>query len=305
MKIFIAGATGVVGRRAIKILVAGGDQVTAMARNPDKASLVKEIGAIPTSVDLFDPDSVRHSLVGQEVVINLATKIPTLFRSAVPGAWRENDRIRTIVSRNLVGAALESGAERYVQESFAPAYPDMGVNWIDETVPLSPAPYCRSILDAEGQAERFARAGGIGIVLRFGLFYGPDGSHAETILRLGRRGFSSVIGSPESFISLITTDDAATAVAAAVHAPAGIYNVSDDEPITREEFVTAFAQAFDLPRIRTLPAWMARIGGSKARMLMRSQRVSNERLKGTTGWNPAYKNANEGWNRIASQLAGR
>lgn len=303
MKVFVAGATGVVGRRTVKALVADGYEVTAVARNQDKARLVEELGASAENVDLFDPDSVRRAVVGQEVVINLATKIPTLFKAALPGAWRETDRVRSIASRTLVDAALATGTGRYVQESFAPIYPDRGSAWIEESVPADPAPYCRSVLDAERQAERFTSAGGIGIVLRFGLFYGPDGSHSETTLRLARRGFSTVIGSREGFISSVTTDDAATAVVAAVRGSAGIYNVVDDEPITRQEYVSSFAEALDIPRLRIMPAWLASLGGSKARMLMRSQRVSNRRLKAATNWAPVYPNARDGWQSIADQIS--
>src|SRR5439155_22913406 len=142
-------------------------------------------------------------------------------------AWKETDRIRSLASRNLVDGALAAGAGRYVQESFAPIYPDCGSAWIDESVPVEPAPYARSALDAERQADRFSASGGTGVVLRFGLFYGPDGSHAATILGLARRRITPVFGSPEAFISPVTTDDAATAVIAALSAAARTYNVVD------------------------------------------------------------------------------
>jgi nucleoside-diphosphate-sugar epimerase len=303
VKVFVAGATGVIGRPAVKLLVAAGHEVTGVARSPDKSRLVGELDATAVSVDLFDPDAVRRAVVGQEAVINLATRIPPLFQAALPGAWRENDRIRSIVSRNLADAALDTGASHYVQESFAPIYPDRGSAWIDESVPVDPAPYVRSVLEAERQAERFTGAGGIGIVLRFGLFYGPDGSHVRATLQLARRGISAVIGSPEAFMSPIRTDDAAAAVRAALGSPAGVYNVVDDEPVTRREYVDALAQALGSPRLRILPDWLAGLGGSKARMLMRSQRMTNRKLKDVTGWSPAYPSAREGWQAVIAQLS--
>src|SRR5207302_9703857 len=99
------------------LLVAAGHAVTAVARDADKRRLLEDIGARPVAVDLFDPASVADSLIGSEVVINLATKIPSLVRAGIPGAWRENDRIRTLDRKSVVEGALAAGASRYVQES--------------------------------------------------------------------------------------------------------------------------------------------------------------------------------------------
>src|SRR5438094_5191554 len=140
MRVFVAGATGVVGRRAVNLAVGAGHEVTGVARNPEKAQLLQELGATPIDVDLFDAESVRRAVDGHEVVINLATRIPPLTRAALPWAWKETDRIRSLASRNLVDGALAAGAGRYVQESFAPIYPDCGSAWIDESVPVEPAP---------------------------------------------------------------------------------------------------------------------------------------------------------------------
>jgi nucleoside-diphosphate-sugar epimerase len=295
MKVFVAGATGVVGIRSVKLLVSAGHAVTAVARGSHKARALEDVGATPVAVDLFDANSVRGSVVGSDAVINLATKIPSFLRAGVPGAWRENDRIRTFASRNLVDGALAAGASRYIQESFALMYPDRGSDWIDESVVVEPARYVRSAVEAEGQADRFTRAGGVGIVLRFGLFYGPDGSHAVTTSRLARFGAAPILGSPGAFVSPVTSDDAAAAVLSALDAPAGTYNVVDDEPLTRREYVDALARGLGRSSLRTPPSWLTRLGGSKVRMIMRSQRISNRRLKDATGWSPAYPSAREGW----------
>lgn len=304
MNVLLAGATGVIGRRAVTLLVDGGHTVTAVARSPDKAALVERLGATAAAVDLFDPDAVRRAVAGHDVVVNLATKIPSIAGAGLPGAWRENDRIRSEASRNLVDAALASGASRYVQESFAPIYPDRGDEWIDEDVPVEPAGYARTTVEAERQAARFTDAGRIGIVLRFGLFYGPDGSHAEATFKLARRGFAAVIGPPAAYMSSITMDDVASAVTAVLSAPAGIYNVVDDEPLTRRDFVDALARAVGRKRLRTTPTGLAKLGGSKMKMLMRSQRMSNRRLKVATGWTPVYPSAREGWPAIVAERAG-
>ena len=150
MKVFVAGGTGVVGRRAVPLLVQAGHEVTAVARTAEKAAALQKAGARPAAVDLFDADGVRCAVAGHDAVVNLATHIPRSFtRMLLPGAWRENDRIRRQASAILADAAMAGGASRFIQESFAPMYPDCGDEWIDEAVPPRPVRYNRSTLDAE------------------------------------------------------------------------------------------------------------------------------------------------------------
>src|SRR5437588_3795696 len=106
MKVFVAGATGVLGRRAVARLVEAGHDVTAVARGPEKAALVRGLGATPVEVDLFDADAVAAAVVGHDVVCNLATSIPPIRKAAMPSAWATNDRIRREASRNLVDGAM-------------------------------------------------------------------------------------------------------------------------------------------------------------------------------------------------------
>ena len=138
MKVFVAGATGVLGRRAVPLLVAAGHDVSALARSDARASLLGDLGARPVRADLFDPESMRRAVAGHEAVCNLATHIPAPVRMARPGAWAENDRIRTEGSRHLVDGALAGGAPRYVQESIAFLYRDGADEWIDESSPVDP-----------------------------------------------------------------------------------------------------------------------------------------------------------------------
>src|SRR5438067_3703611 len=111
-KVFVVGATGVLGRRTVRDLVKAGHDVTAVARTPAKAEMLAGLGATPASVDVFDPAAVKEAIAGHDVVANLATHIPPMWKMMLPRAWDENDRIRREVSRNLVDAALATGAER-------------------------------------------------------------------------------------------------------------------------------------------------------------------------------------------------
>src|SRR2546428_11246174 len=173
LRIFVAGATGVVGRRAVPLLVAAGHRVTAVARTPEKRAELDRMGAAAVYVDLFAPDSVRSAVAGHDVVINLATSIPPSSRVFLPGAWRQNDRVRSAIPANPVAGALAGSALWFIQESFAPVYHDCGERWIDENTPIRTASFNRTIEDAEAAAERFARAGGVGTGLRFGLLLRP------------------------------------------------------------------------------------------------------------------------------------
>ena len=175
MRIFITGASGVIGRRLVPQLVAGGHQVSAAARSPAKHNDLERLGARPVPVDLFDGASIAQSMAGHDTAINLATHIPhSIAKTLLPGAWRENDRLRRITSSLLVNAAIAKGVARVIQESFAPVYAGQGEVWITEEFPLQPVRYNRTVIDAEQSAERFSRSGGAGIVVRFADFYGPD-----------------------------------------------------------------------------------------------------------------------------------
>jgi nucleoside-diphosphate-sugar epimerase len=295
MKVFITGATGVIGRRVVPLLLAKGHEVTVGARANARRSApwMGEVRAMP--VDLFDPATLTSALKGQDAVINLATHMPSssakmLFRRA----WRTNDRIRREGARNLAQAALESDVRRLVQESFAPTYPDRGDEWIDESVPLQPGTYNQTVLDAEASARRFSCAGRIGVTLRFAAFYGPDSYPLKDFIRGLRQGWAVLPGGPHGFISSVSHDDAATAVVAALHAKPGEYNVVDDEPVRREVYAGTLAALIGAKPPRFPPDWATPLFGV-ARALARSLRISNRKLRNETGWRPGYPSVREGW----------
>jgi nucleoside-diphosphate-sugar epimerase len=218
-------------------------------------------------------------------------------------SWRENDAIRTRGSSSLADAALAEGVGRFIQESFAPVYADRGDGWIDEAVALRPVRYNRSILDAEASARRFTKAGGVGVVLRFAAFYGPDSRFLiEAIGQLRKTGRAFIPGSPDAFVSSVHHDDAATAAAAALTLPPGAYNVADDEPVTRRDYFDSLARTLGLTPPKPFPWWARALLGSLGEMLSRSQRISNRRLKADSGWAPRYRSVREGWPSVAIAL---
>lgn len=301
MRIFVAGGTGVLGRRVVPALLAKGHEVTVLVRAPRKADDVRASGARPVQVGLFEPERLSDALAGHHVVVNLATSIPSFSKAARASAWRVNDRIRTEGSRNLVDAAVATGVPRYVQESVAFLYADAGSAWIQENHPLRPTSITASAAAAEAQARRLLDRDATSVVLRFGSFYGPDSGHTIAMLRLARLGLAPLPGPRNRYLSSITTDDAATAVvAAATAAPSGTYNVVDDDPVTRDEFDQVLAHAVGRRRLRRMPERVLRVTGDKLDHVTRSQRVSNQALRTATGWTPTCRSVRGGLPAVAA-----
>jgi 2-alkyl-3-oxoalkanoate reductase len=302
MKVFVAGATGVVGRRLVPLLVSAGAAVTAVARTDAKAAQLRRQGAAPVKVSLFDPAAVEEAVAGSDAVINIATKIPSGLKVLFPRAFRENIRIRSEASQNLASAAIAARARVFIQESFAPAYPDRGAEWIDESVAIEPSSYIRSVLDAESAATEFTRSGGTGVVLRFSMFYGPDSSLTLDTVKSVSRGFSPALGGADGYMSSLWTDDAASAVLAALSVPAGVYNVTDDVPMPRREVFDLLADALGVKHPRMLPRWAAALMGSVADAVGRSHRISNAKFRHASNWVPRIPSVREGWKLLVKEL---
>jgi nucleoside-diphosphate-sugar epimerase len=303
-RVLVTGATGVVGRLAIPKLLARGYQVTAVGRTAEKRAELTMLGADAVALDLFDAEAARRAMAGHDAVINLATHIPaSLFQTLLPWAWRENDRVRREGSASLTRAALAAGVSRFIQESFAPVYEEGGVQWIDEGWPQRPAPSNRTVLDAEASAARFTEAGGIGIVLRFAGFYGPD-AFLRDMVGVVKRGWGPLPGPAKAYWSSVAHEDAAAVVVAALEMPSGAYNVCDDEPLTRRELADVLADAAGANRPRLLPRWVGAVGGASMELLSRSQRMTNAKLKRASGWTPRWRSAREGLRAAVRTVGG-
>lgn len=294
MKVFVAGGTGVIGRRAVRQLIERGHDVSALVRSDAKAELARSLGATPVEASLFDGDAVRDAVVGHEVVVNLATHIPPVSKSASASAWAENDRIRTEGAANLVDAALAAGARRYIQESLAFLYDDHGDEWIDESEPMATTAFTDGVAAAEAAAQRFADGGGDRVVLRFGQFYAPEASHSQSALKAAKRGWALIPGAPGNYLPSIAADDAAAAVVAAVDAPPGVYNIVDSDPVTRGEWGQIMAGAVGRRRLHPMPRLASKMAARRAPNMVSSQRVSNRRFRESTGWTPQYPSMREG-----------
>ena len=302
MNVFMTGATGVIGSRVVPLLLKDGHRVTALARSAASRSALEQLKATPAGADIFDVGSLRRAMAGHDVVINLATSIPSsAMKMMMPGAWRANDRIRREGSAAVAAAATAVGVGRMIQESFAPISPDHGDDWIDESMAAAPAKYNRTALDAERSAHQFTLGGGVGVVLRFAALYGPDSLLAE-MLDVMRRGWSPLPGPTTAYFSSVSQDDAATAVVAALNVPAGIYNIVEDEPMRRGEWVRSLAGAAGIPEPKPIPKWLTGFGGSMMKLMARSQRISNARFKAVSRWTPKYRCAGDAWRDVLARL---
>jgi nucleoside-diphosphate-sugar epimerase len=306
-RVFVAGATGVLGWRAVRALVVAGHEVTGIARTDEKAALLRSLGATPVRVDLFDEGAVRDVAAGYEAVLNLATHVPPPAEATRRSAWAEHERIRSEGARILVDAALAGGATVYVQESLAFAYEDGGDRWLDEDTPLMAGGAATAVRAGEAETARFTAAGGgrRGVALRFGQFYAPDSTHTEALVRLARRGMSMHVGGADGYAPAISCDDAAAAVVAALDAPAGVYNVVDDEPMTRRQLDAVMVAAVGGRKLVRPPEAALKVGGDDAAIFRLSNRASNARFKQATGWAPRYPSARAGYAALAAAVPGR
>jgi nucleoside-diphosphate-sugar epimerase len=307
MKVFVAGASGAIGRPLIRQLVAAGHEVTGMTRREERAAEIREAGAEAVVCDVFDAEAVREAVVAArpEAVVHALTALPPRFTARTD--LRPTNRIRIEGTRNLVAAARAAGAKRMVAESVAFFYAPEGSCVKDEEAPLDVgAPgkvgaavaaiteLERQVLEAEGME---------GLVLRFGWFYGPDtyigpgGSQAEEV----RKRRYPIVGAGDATFSFIHVEDAAAAVVAALErGAAGVYNVADDEPAPLREWLPVFAETLGAKPPRRVPLWLVGlvVGRAMARAAAGTRGAANAKAKRELGWEPAYPSWRQGFAEV-------
>jgi nucleoside-diphosphate-sugar epimerase len=305
MNVLVAGGTGVLGRASLKPLVEAGHHVRATARGFEKAQWVGRLGAEPVDVDLYDQAAVRRTIKGSDVLIRLTTKIGSLSGMRSPGAWEETNRLRTRGARTLVDAAIAEGVKVYIHESVAFVYRDGGSSWLMEDAETDDGGtrILSATLQGEQEAARFSRAGGRGIILRFGGFYGPDASSSAEMATMARRRMLAQIGSGANYFSSIYVPDAGRAVAAAIGLPAGIYNVCDDDPLLFSQYIRIVVESVGAAKQLRLPGLLGTwLFGDVWKYFSRSLRVSNGKLRVASNWTPHARSAREGWPLTAHAL---
>lgn len=298
VNILVTGGTRVLGQPVVRNLIRSGHRVRALARSELGVDIIRSLGAEPIQFNLIDPKSVLAAVDGADAILHLATHIPATREMKRLGAWAANDRLRREATHLLVDAAITAGVGVFVYPSITLIYPDRGDAWIDaSTTEPSATARTRSTLDAEAEVVRFAQADRRGVSLRLGTLYGPTSPQTQELFAYARRGFAPLAGRAGAFQASLWVDDAAEAlVAATATAPSGVYDVVDDEPMTRSALASALASAVGRSAVRRIPGLLIRmsVGGELAELNGRSQRVSNRRFRQATGWAPAVPQARDG-----------
>ncbi|MEX0679698.1 MAG: NAD-dependent epimerase/dehydratase family protein [Pirellulales bacterium] len=291
MNVFVAGSTGVLGRRLVQQFSERGHRVTALVRSRAGERLVASLGGTPRFADLFDSAALVHAAEGADVVIHAATAIPVKTRTS-PRDWEPNDRIRREGTASLAECAGRIGAKQFIFESIVWVARPADDSEFDEDSSAAGDPHIQSALDGERIAQEAAGRGGFaGCVLRCGWFYSSDSAQTQMMVDgLKRRRFP-IIGTGDAVWRMLHPDDAAGAfVAAAESGKGGLWHVVDDEPVTAAEFLTALAQRFSAPPPRRVPVWLARLmaGRAAAEFFTRSTRTTADRFKRDIGWQPQF-----------------
>jgi nucleoside-diphosphate-sugar epimerase len=308
VKVFVAGATGAVGKRLVPLLVASGHDVVAMTRSPDKADSLRAAGAEPVVADGLDRAAVTRAVASSApaVVIHQMTALAGVksFRN-FDREFALTNRLRTEGARFLVEAARTAGTRRIVAQSYGNwTYERTGTALKTEEDPLDPNPPAKqseSLAAIRELESVVTEADGIdGIALRFGNFYGPGAGFAldGDLVRLVRKRRLPIVGDGAGVWSFVHVDDAATATLAAIERGApGVYNVVDDEPAPVAEWLPELARAVGAKPPRRVPVWLGRLASGEVgvSMMTRIRGTSNAKAKRELGWAPRFKSWRQGF----------
>jgi len=310
MKVFVAGATGALGRQLVPMLVEQGHEVTGMTRTPAKQDLIGDLGARPVVADALDPDGVAQAVgeAAPEVVIHELTAIDAAsFGRSIDKMFARTNRLRTEGTDHLLAAARAAGARRFITQSCAGwPFQRSGGPVKSEDYPLQEHPP-KTVAETLGAIKYLERvvtgAEGIeGVVLRYGGFYGPGTSIAvnpdgEQVAMLRKRRLP-VVGSGAGIWSFVHIHDAASATAAAIdRGKPGVYNVVDDEPAPVSDVLPELAKAVGAKPPRHLPRWVGRLlAGEGVTVMMTEVRgASNEKARRELGWELRYPSWRSGF----------
>ncbi len=307
MKVFLAGATGAIGKRLVPQLVEAGHEVAAITRSKEKLDMLSTLGAEPVLCDVFDAGRLGSVVARIEpnAVINQLTDLPqSLNPRKLAEYYAANNRVRREGTRNLLSAAVGTGVRRFLVQGSAYWYAPMGGPVKTEEAPLyldAPAPIGPAVETIKEVEDAVLSADGLeGVVLRYGMFYGPGTWYAKDgdVGRRVRKRRYPMIGNGEGTYSFIHVDDAADATVAALEeARPGVYNVVDDEPATAAQWMPVYAEALGAKRPPRVPAFVARqiVGDAIVKWSLGLRGASNAKIKSELGWRPRYASWRQGF----------
>ncbi len=307
MRVFVAGATGVIGRQLLPRLVAAGHEVTGLTRSGSKQAMIRELGAVPVVADALDPVEIAEA-VGRarpDAIVHQLTAIGPVDTRHWDRDFALTNRLRTEGTDHLLSAGRAVGVRRFIAQSYASwPYARTGGPVRSEQDPLDPAPAreMRESLAAIRHLEAAvtSQAWTEGIVLRYGAFYGPGTSMSpggEQFEMVRRRKFP-LVGDGAGVWSFIHIADAAEATVAAVErGVGGIYNVVDDDPAPVAEWLPALAHTLGAKRPMRVPRLVGRVFAGEAGVVMMTdiRGASNAKAKRELQWRPAHPSWRHGF----------
>jgi 2-alkyl-3-oxoalkanoate reductase len=308
MRVFLAGATGAIGRRLVPQLVDRGHSVVATTRTQDKVELLRALGAEPVVVDGLDAAGVGEAVARAEpdAIVHQMTALAGTPNLKHFDKWfAVTNELRTQGTKHLLAAADASGVERFVAQSFTGwnnARDDGPIKTEDDPLDEHPAAEQTQSLAAIRFLEEAVLSAPLeGIVLRYGSFYGPGAS--ESLVEMVRKRKLPVIGAGTGVWSWIHLDDAAAATVAALeHGTRGIYNVVDDEPAPVADWLPYLADVVGAKPPRRVPVWLGRLAAGEVGVSMMTQirGSSNAKARRELRWQPAWRSWREGFRRAAT-----
>lgn len=308
MKIFITGATGIIGKRIVKQLVQDNYEVIGLARSDKNVEQLKVLGAVPRRGDLFRVEQLIDISSDCDAILHMATKIPL---KPIPKAkdWAMNDRIRTEGTRNLITAADKNGIKTFIQQSVIFTYGDQkGADIYQERpLPDQVGDHLLSNVEMEDMLMQHPRLGYI--ILRFGWFYSADSAQTQQMLQMAKKGFFPVIGKGQYYLNMIHADDAANAVVHALkHADQlkrSIFNISDFSPIPMKEMITAMSEATNGRKPMHIPKALARLMTGKAAVDFLTASMKIQPSSHFGDWRPKYPDFKLGIQEVAAEIGAR
>jgi nucleoside-diphosphate-sugar epimerase len=296
MRVFVAGASGVVGRPLCRRLLGAGHAIVALTRSESNGAQLRELGAEPVVADIYDEAAVSRAMerAKPDAVVHQLTAIPARTHPKhVERDFAPTNRLRTEGTRILMSAAVAAGAKRFIAQSISFVLSPEGPSPAPEEPVWLGLPAARSLNSAVHELETQLTSARelTGIALRYGAFYGPG-----TVFAKGGAFFEDVrarklpiVGAGSGVFSFTHVEDAAGAVLCALERGSGVYNVVDDEPAPVREWLPYYASCLGAKKPFGVPGWIARpIVGPYGMYLMTEQRaVSNAKAKAELGWTPS------------------
>jgi nucleoside-diphosphate-sugar epimerase len=308
MRVFVAGATGAIGRQLVPRLVAAGHEVSGMTRSESKRALLEELGAVPVVADALDPEQVADAVARSkpDVIVHQLTAIGAVDTRHLDRDFATTNRLRTEGTDHLLAAGHAAGVRRFVAQAAAGygIYARTGGPVKSEEDPLDATPP-REMRASQAAIRHLEQAvlgarWTEGVVLRYGIFYGPG-----TGLARGQEQFEMVrarkfplVGDGAGVWSFIHVADAAEATVTAVEqGRRGVYNIVDDEPASVAEWLPALAQTLGAKKPRRVPRFVGRLFAGEAGVVMMTEirGASNAKAKHELGWRPAHPSWRQGF----------